>query len=236
MTSETDLRLGGFVPLSAVDWQDSLTATVFTRGCPWDCPYCHNAHLRSPDVTPPGETGERPAAWDGMRPFLRSRLGLLDGVIFSGGEPTMQPGLAAAMAEVRAMGLHVGLHTGGPDPERLARVLGLADWVGFDAKAPFDRYETVTRVNGSGAGALESLRRTLASGAEVEVRTTIHPDLLPLPELARLGVQLKEEGVGRWVLQRYRSVGVRRPLREAALPDEAILPALAEGPAIIRFR
>ena len=71
--------------------------------------------------------------------------------MFSGGEPTAQPGLADAIREVRALGFAIGLHTGGAYPRRLASVLPLVDWVGFDAKAPAARYGDVTGVEGSGA-------------------------------------------------------------------------------------
>ncbi len=203
MQSSTSLRVGGLAPLSTVDWPGELTATVFLRGCPWRCPYCHNAHLLSASA---GAT-DQDLHWDDVLAFLRARVGLLDGVVFSGGEPLAQSGLAGGMREVRELGFRVGLHTGGVAPERLAEVLPLVDWIGFDVKAPFSEYERVTRVAGSGHAAEKSLRAVLASGVEHEVRTTVHPELLGEADLFELAGELRALGVGHWVLQAFRAEG-----------------------------
>lgn len=213
------LRIGGFVPLSTVDWPDQLAAVVFARGCPWNCPYCHNPHLIG------GTVDASDVEWDEVLTFLETRRGLLDGVVISGGEPTAQSGLADAMREVRAMGFSCALHTGGPMPDRLAEVLPLLDWVGFDVKAPFAEYARVTGVAGSGEKALESLRAIVASGVEFEVRTTVHTQLLDADALARMAVELRREGVSRWVLQPYRSDGARTGLLTGPAFVESELPA-----------
>jgi pyruvate formate lyase activating enzyme len=145
-----ELRVGGLSRLSSCDWPGQLVATVFLQGCPWRCRYCHNPHL----LPAPGD-GE--IAWREVLAFLEARRGLLDGVVFSGGEPTVQAALPAAMRTVRALGFGVGLHTGGPTPERLKAVLPLVDWVGFDVKAPFADYARITGVASSGEAARLSL-------------------------------------------------------------------------------
>jgi pyruvate formate lyase activating enzyme len=188
------------VHLSSCDWPGELVATVFCQGCPWRCRYCHNPHLLPADA--PGRI-----TWPAVMRFLHQRVGLLDGVVFSGGEPTLQPALGAAMRDVRATGLRVGLHTAGPFPDRLAEVLPLVDWVGFDVKAPFDRYECVTGVPGSGSRSRESLERLLASGTAYEVRTTVHPLLLGESALAELGDALATMGVEHYAVQAFRSAG-----------------------------
>lgn len=188
-----------------------LAATLFLRGCPWRCRYCHNTHLQPAD-------GEE-IAWDEVLGFLRSRARLLDAVVFSGGEPTVSPGVVDAMAEVRGLGFEIGLHTGGPSPERLSAVLPLVDWMGFDVKAPFDAYERVVGVPNAGERARASLRLALASGREIEVRTTLHPALVDPEAARRLGLSLLVEGVRRWTLQAYRPVGVEDPeLGRARIP------------------
>lgn len=166
--------------------------------------------------------------WDDVMAFLRSRVRLLDGVVFSGGEPTVQAALPDAMREVRQLGFRVGLHTGGPNPARLAEVLPLVDWVGFDVKAPFAEYERITGVSASGERALASLRAIVVSGVDVEVRTTAHPDLLGADDLERMSVELTEEGVTRWAVQAYRPDGAREGLREARFL-EADVPASARA-------
>ena len=186
--------------LSGCDWPGELVATVFCQGCPWRCRYCHNTHLLEAD---------RPGAvtWRSVMEFLRTRVGLLDGVVFSGGEPTLQRGLAAAMRETRALGFRVGLHTAGPYPDRLSELLPLLDWVGFDVKAPFDDYPRLTGVPGSGARARESLLRLLASGVAYEVRTTVSPDLFDPETLCDLASVLADLRVTRYALQACRAKG-----------------------------
>jgi pyruvate formate lyase activating enzyme len=194
------LRVGGLTPLSTTDWPDMLAAVVFCQGCPWRCRYCHN-----PSLIP--SRGAHEIAWEDVMAFLRRRQGLLDGVVFSGGEPTLQAGLRDAMVEVRALGFRIGLHTGGAYPRRLASVLPLLDWVGLDAKAPFTDYERITGVAGSGAEALASLEHVLASGVDHEIRTTVHPSLLADAEVVNLARDLSARGIQRHVIQAFRSQG-----------------------------
>ena len=213
------LRIGGLTPLTSVDYPGELAAVIYCRGCPWRCPYCHNAELQNPD-------GPSQPTWPEVLNFLERRRGLLDAVVFSGGEPTAQRALAAAMAEVRAMGLKVGLHTGGPYPERLARLLPLVDWVGLDIKALPEDYPRVTGAAGSGERAWESLRLLLDAGVDLEVRTTPMPGLDDPAYLERLSERLAETGVGCWALQQCREVGggdaVQRPRRLAASDPDVV--------------
>jgi pyruvate formate lyase activating enzyme len=174
---------------------------VYCQGCPWRCSYCHNPHLQ------PGASAAV-VAWGVVLQFLSRRRGLLDAVVFSGGEPTAQAGLAQAMREAKALGYRIGLHSAGIYPRRFAEVLHLADWVGFDAKAPFDAaYERISGVQGSGEAALASARALLASGVACEFRTTWHAGFLSLAELERLTLTLAELGVRRYALQEFRASG-----------------------------
>ena len=144
----------------------------------------------------------------GWLAFLQSRRGLLDGVVFSGGEPTLQAALPAALAEVRAMGFATGLHTGGMYPERLAAVLPLVDWVGLDVKGPLHAYDGITGVPGSGKRAWESLQLVVPSGVPYECRTTWNPALFDLDALKDLGETLVDSGVTHWALQQCRAPGL----------------------------
>ncbi len=194
------LRIGGLERLSLVDWPGQITAVVFCQGCAWQCGYCHNPHLIP--FGPP----ERPLAWRDIVAWLERRRGLLDGVVFSGGEPTLQPGLPAAVEATRALGFRIGLHTGGPVPENLAAVLPLLDWVGFDFKAPFDRYAQVTG-HDHGERARESFRLLREAGVAYEVRTTWHPRLLSPADLGAMARTLVEAACSDWVVQRFRVDG-----------------------------
>lgn len=182
-----ELRVGGLARLSSCDRPGQLVATIFCQGCPWNCAYCHNPHLLA-------ARSDRQIPWPEVVRFLERRRGLLDGVVFSGGEPTAQAALPDAVREARALGFKIGLHTGGPFPDRLAALLPLLDWVGFDVKAPFGEYEIVTGVAGSGDKARASLRRLLDSGVRYETRTTVDLRLLDTQALERLRADLSSLG------------------------------------------
>ena len=214
------LRVGGFVPFTVTDYPDALAAVVFCQGCPWRCAYCHNPHLIA-------ARGDDERDFPRILEWLEKRHGLLDAVVFSGGEPTAQGGLAEAIMAVHALGFKAGLHTGGANPRRLAAVLPHVDWVGFDVKAPRVEYSVVTGVPDSGISALESLDLILASGVAHEVRTTVHPALTPPPALEELARELAERGVVRWVLQPFRATGcMNRALVSSAPHGVTIEPAL----------
>ncbi|CAM5342896.1 7-carboxy-7-deazaguanine synthase [Thauera mechernichensis] len=191
------LRVGGLTPLTTIDFPGRLAAVVFCQGCPWRCGYCHNPQLIPPD-------SPSPVPWDEVLAFLHRRRGLLDGVVFSGGEPTLQTGLSGALRAVRAMGFETALHTAGMYPARLAAVLPLLDWVGLDIKAPAERYDAITATPGSGERMAQSLDLLLASGVDHECRTTWHESLFPRGELDRLGSDLVRRGVRRWQVQECR--------------------------------
>jgi len=158
------LRVGGLTPLSASDYPDRLAAVVFCQGCAWRCTYCHNSHLLP-------RKGNAEIPWTQVLSFLQRRRGLLDAVVFSGGEPTLQRSLPEAIREVKALGYLIGLHTAGIVPRMLARVLPLVDWVGMDLKAGWQDHAGVTRVAGSGERARRSRELILASGVACEFHT-----------------------------------------------------------------
>ncbi len=220
------LRVGGLTPLSTTDWPGMLAAVVFCQGCPWRCRYCHN-----PGLIP--ARGDNEIAWRDVLDFLRRRQGLLDGVVFSGGEPTLQAALPDAMREVRALGFRIGLHTGGMNPQKLVALLPLVDWVGMDVKAPFDDYSRITGVAGSGTRALAGLQQVLASGVDHEIRTTVHPALLDDAAVAGMAHDLAARGVRHYVIQAFRRQGCadqglsRSAVRERPLQElgESLAPS-----------
>ena len=189
------LQLGGLVPLTSIDFPGHLAAVLFCQGSPWHCSYCHNPHLLRTDVPSTLEWGE-------VMRFLQERVGFLDGVVFSGGEPLLQPRLPEAMQAVKALGFKIALHTAGIMPARLAKVLPYVDWVGLDIKAPFHAYKRITGLAGSGHKAAESLDLLLnAHHVDYEIRTTVDPTLLGKADIEQLAVSLAKCGVKRHVLQ-----------------------------------
>jgi len=196
------LRVGGLLPLTTVEWEGHLAAVLFLQGCPWRCRYCHNSGLvatRTSALTP----------WAEVWSFLLERQGLVDAVVFSGGEPTAQAGLPTALEAVKELGYLTALHTNGYNTAALTRALdtGALDYVAMDIKAPFARYDEVTRVAGSGRKAQRSATAIIKSGVAHEFRTTYHSDLLSPDDVRAIAQDLQWRGGQAYYLQRYRDDG-----------------------------
>ncbi|MFP4477158.1 MAG: anaerobic ribonucleoside-triphosphate reductase activating protein [Desulfatibacillaceae bacterium] len=190
------MQFGGIRKTSLIDYPDQIAAVVFTAGCNFRCPYCHNPQLVKGNPDPS-------VSQDVVLDFLEARAGFLDGVVISGGEPTLQPDLTDFMATVRNMGYLVKLDTNGSRPEILAEVLrrNLADYVAMDVKTLPDNYpETVGAHCGPGA-IKQSIRMLLAWDGEYEFRTTCVSPLVNDEVIDLLGPELS--GAKRWALQQF---------------------------------
>jgi len=197
-TTYPTLSIGGLTAFTTIDFPDHLAAVIFCQGCAWRCGYCQNTSLLDRHVQPT-------LTWQQVEAFLVRRQGLLDAVVFSGGEPTLQKGLLEAVQRVRDLGFKVGLHTAGMHSKRLAELLPFLDWIGFDIKAPFQNYAAITGIANSGKQPLESAKRVLESGIAYEFRTTVHPQLLNESDVLALATSLADLGVQRYVLQDCRT-------------------------------
>ncbi|MSS83317.1 anaerobic ribonucleoside-triphosphate reductase activating protein [Actinomycetaceae bacterium WB03_NA08] len=162
------LQIAGLQRLSTVDWPGKLAAVAFLQGCPWACTYCHNTAII--DCAMPGMV-----SWDDVRTFLSRRRGLLDGMVFSGGEATRQPALLPAVRQTRELGFAVGLHTAGAFPNRLRELLDqeLVDWVGLDIKATPVDYQSLTGSPVAAEKAEKALEILLSHDVDYEVRMTL---------------------------------------------------------------
>lgn len=196
------MRICGLQKMSMVDYPGKLAATVFTGGCNLRCPFCHNAGLVTHlEDTPRLEYGE-------VTKFLRSRKGLLDAVVLSGGEPLLQPGAAEFLAEVRDMGYLVKLDTNGCYPQVLKSILdrGIVDYVAMDIKNCPERYaETVGIPGFDPAPILESFHILMESGVDFELRTTVSREFHSPAEIAAIGAWLGP--VKRYYLQNFEDSG-----------------------------
>jgi len=223
--ARASLAVGGVVRFSTTDWPGTMAAVVFAQGCPWRCRYCHNPHLIPKD-------GPESHDWPAVVAWLESRRGLLEAVVFSGGEPTAQVALEHALRDVRSLGFRTGLHTGGMFPRRMPGLLPLLDWVGLDVKAPRTGYAEVTGVPGSGLGTFVTLALVRQAGIAHEVRTTVHTALTPPDALESLAAELAGAGVSEWVLQPFRAAGCE----DAALIADALGGATIDAALLSRLR
>jgi pyruvate formate lyase activating enzyme len=194
------IMVGGLTRLSTLDFPGYLAAIIFTQGCPWRCGYCHNRSLLDLD--------EKTAiSWEQVMDFLSRRRGILEGVVFSGGEPTFWPHLSGYIREVRQLGFAVALHTNGAYPDRLLFLLEehLVDWLALDLKAPFDDYQRINGIPGSGSQVRRAMQIALQSRIPCEFRTTIHPEILTIQDILTIARFVFEAGAKRYVLQKCRT-------------------------------
>lgn len=175
------MKVGALRRLSLVDYPGRPSAVIFTQGCPWRCVYCHNAFLL------PRESSRPLVPWDDVRTFLEGRRGLLQGVVFCGGEPTLQEDLAERAAEVQSFGFAVKLDTNGSDPKRLAETIPFLSYVAMDLKAPFgEAYDRVCGVPVDQEAVKQSLELLRGSKVPYHLRTTIQKGFLSESEITAI--------------------------------------------------
>lgn len=167
------MRIGGFVPCSLSDFPGRLAAVVFTQGCNWRCPWCHNPSLVYPEKF--GRSLDEEGVWS----KLALRVGKLDGVVVSGGEPTLQPDLAAFLKRAKTLGFQTKLDTNGSRPAVVRALLeqGLVDYVAMDLKAPWKRYGEAAGVDVDIVALQETVALLREKQVEHQLRTTLWPGL-----------------------------------------------------------
>ena len=196
------MHIHGLQKLSMVDFPGKIAATVFTGGCNLRCPFCHNALL----VTRLTESPRLDTA-EVLR-FLRSRRGLLDGVVLTGGEPLLQPDAGDFLAQVRDMGFAVKLDTNGCDPRALAGILeaGTVDYVAMDIKNCRKKYATTVGIpEFDTAPVEESVRLLMAGNTDYEFRTTVCKELHTAEDIEEIGRWI--QGAKRYFLQNFEDSG-----------------------------
>lgn len=193
----------GFLPNSLNEWRGRLAAVIFLPACNLRCPFCHGWRF----VLQPESMPE--VTYADIEEKLLEHEGWLDGVVVSGGEPTLHPGLGRLLAWFREQGLQTKLETNGLQPVVVAELLaaGLLDAVALDMKALPDA-EHLGRAVGGVPVAVEDWRHTVATvaaaGVELEVHTTLCPMAVQLGDLVPMAEYLGENAPeARWVLQRY---------------------------------
>lgn len=178
------MHIGGMVKNSFVDFPNTLACVFFTTGCNMRCWYCHNSHLF--DAAP--KVSEQEAL-----DFLKERKTFLEGVVISGGEPTLQPDLKAFITKIKKLGFQVKLDTNGSHPDILIDLVqsGLLDYVAMDIKAPLAKYEKVVGKVDFLQNVARSRDFLLQNLVDYEFRTTFSPDLT-LADLELLCNEIKD--------------------------------------------
>ena len=191
------MKIGGFQKVSLIDYPGKISAVVFTQGCNFRCPFCHN-----PELVDPERFANRIPEPE-ILAFLEKRKGRLDAVVITGGEPTLQSELIPFTIHLKAMGYLIKLDTNGALPDVLEDMLGrgLIDYLAMDIKAPLERYGEITKTKTDVERIRRSISLIMGSGVDYEFRTTAVRSLLGLQELEAIGRLIP--GAKRFVLQKF---------------------------------
>jgi len=200
------MHIGGIQKNSLIDYPGKLSSVLFCAGCNFDCPYCHNpglvdGHSRCPDELNSG------AIFD----FLDQRRGFLDGVVVSGGEPTLQPDLLDLCREIKNLGFPVKLDTNGSRPLVLQGLIreGLLDYVAMDLKTDPVLYRAYIKPDCQPDPIVASVALIMESGIDYEFRTTCVKPIVTPRTIENILELIK--GARRYALQRFRNSGVLHP-------------------------
>ncbi|MFA6228476.1 MAG: anaerobic ribonucleoside-triphosphate reductase activating protein [Patescibacteria group bacterium] len=162
------MKIGGLQPVTLLDYPQKMAAIIFTYGCNMRCPFCYN-----PQLVRPGLTADKLYNEDRVIDFLTRRRKYLDGLVITGGEPTLQRGLTKFLAKMKKLGYAIKLDTNGLLPDVLKNLLdkGLVDYVAMDIKGSLKEYERYAGVGPDGIA--ESIALVMSSGLPYEFRSTL---------------------------------------------------------------
>lgn len=192
------MKISGLQKLTLLDYPEKAACTIFTCGCNFRCPFCHNASLVT-HVENAGELEE-----ETIMAFLKKRKGLLDGVCVTGGEPLLWEDLEEFLIKIKALGYLVKLDTNGSSPKRLKELAkkGLIDYVAMDIKNSRERYGETVGLPGYDTSAVEQSAKWLLEGyLPYEFRTTIVREFHEKEDIARIGEWLL--GAEKYCLQKF---------------------------------
>ena len=192
----------GLQRVSLLEYQGKVAAVAFVGGCNFRCPFCYNRDLVLNPESPPSLREEE------ILRYLKKRRDWLDGLVVTGGEPTIHAGLPGFLEKVKELDYSVKLDTNGSNPKMLVELIekGSVDYVALDVKAPLieERYRAVAGTQGRGV--VEEVEACIAllrsNGVDYEFRTTVVPDLLVKEDILLITERIK--GAKRYYLQQFK--------------------------------
>jgi len=200
------MLLGGLQKMTLIDYPGKIAATVFTVGCNFRCPFCHNPELVLSTQLSVHSKSQNEEQVKSFFEFLKTRQGKLDGICITGGEPTLQPDLVEFIARIKKMGFAVKLDSNGTRPDILKELFDkkLVDYVAMDIKASLENYEKVCNTKLDLERTKLSVDLIKNSGVDYEFRTTVVPGLHTEEEFKKVAEWLN--GSQRYVLQKYEEI------------------------------
>ena len=191
------MQIAGIQKITLVDFPGHVAATIFTRGCSFRCPFCHNPELVLPEKY--SALLDEQQVFD----FLETRYGKLTGICITGGEPLMQPDIDTFISHLKALSFDVKLDTNGSYPDMLEKIIkdGDIDYIAMDIKASPDKYATAAGTKIKIADIRRSIKLVMESGIDYEFRTTVCKPIHEVADFEDLGKMIK--GAKRYFLQNF---------------------------------
>jgi len=204
------MKISGLQKMTLLDFPGKVACTVFLQGCNFRCPFCHNSDLL-------GGTGPEEIGVDTLMAFLKKRVGLLDAVCITGGEPTLQKDLPELLEQIKALGYLVKLDTNGTQPQVVKALAekGLIDYVAMDIKNSPDRYGDTAGTPRMELAPLEETMQFLMTGdLDYEFRTTV---------VAQLHDEESVEAIGKWLQRLSPQRKAKRLFLQAYMDRDTVL-------------
>jgi pyruvate formate lyase activating enzyme len=200
--------IAGLEKLSLIDYPDNLSAIVFTQGCNFRCHYCYNPMLVWPKRADNGKYGQEGSPYiseESLLSFLRERQGKLNGVVITGGEPTLHKDLPSFIAKIKELDYDIKLDTNGTNPKLLKQLIRdkLLNYIAMDFKAPISSYQEVVNVKLNFLNIEKSAKMIRESGLDYEFRTTVAPQLINKAKIEEMAKFLQK--TDKWFLQKFKS-------------------------------
>ena len=192
------MNLGGLQKSSLIDYPGKLSCVIFLSGCNFECPYCHN-----PSLVRGGNEGRDSLTVEDIYGFLKSRRHLLDGVVISGGEPTLQKDLVSLCESIKLMGYSIKLDTNGSRPNELKRLIesGLVDYIAMDIKTDPFHYDSLARAACNPEDIISSIIAIMESASDYEFRTTCVKGFVDESIIEKIAALIKDSRL--YALQRF---------------------------------
>ncbi|MDX1709110.1 MAG: anaerobic ribonucleoside-triphosphate reductase activating protein [Desulfobacterales bacterium] len=200
------MQIGGLLKNSMIDYPGKLSCGIFLTGCNFECPYCHNPNLVSSCSQPRPEFDT-----DSVLRFIETRKGFLDGVVISGGEPTLQADLHDLCRQIKEMGYPVKLDTNGSRPQVLERLIAdeLVDYIAMDLKTDPVQYATYIQANCNAKAIFASIEIIMNSAVAYEFRTTCVKPIVTEQIIENISRLI--EGARLYALQRFHESEMLHP-------------------------
>jgi len=200
--------IGGLEKISLIDFPGCVSAVVFTKSCNFRCHFCYNPMLVLTSGEGEIENKEKDPSLiseEDLFLFLESRAGKIEGIVISGGEPTLQPDLKDFIIKLKKMNFKIKLDTNGTNPEVVEDLINnkLIDYVAMDVKGPMNKYEEIVATQVDLNKVKKTIKLLMKNKVPYEFRTTLVPGLHVLDDVLLMAKEIR--GAKKWFLQKFKS-------------------------------